>query len=125
MKKIKALLAAFVAGQDTPPTIVRNVDPQDGRGTFDIVYHPSGGYIERMCKRLGTKNLDNGDSANAVELNGCYDYAGKTMYLASPSEETVLHEWCHRNNPPKWDEKKNRWVYPKEKLNGVGKHKCR
>lgn len=108
--RLAALVASLFGG--TLPTVIQNVDPGDGKGTFDIVYHPHGGYVDRMCRRLGTKEDDSGNSVNVAEINGCYDYNNRIMYLSSPSKELFMHEYNHRKNPPVWNGKK--WVYPKE-----------
>lgn len=94
---------------DTSVTVIKNVDPGDGHGPFDIVYVPDGDYVDRMCRRLGTKNDDDGQPVGQREIRGCYDYDKKIMYLSSP--ESFRHEMNHRANPPKWDGKQ--WVYKK------------
>lgn len=116
MGKFKSFVKKIFSFEDTPPTVIQNFDPGDGE-TFDIVYHPHGGYIDRMCRRLGGKISDSGESTNTMEINGCFDHNKQIMYLSNNTEKLFKHELNHRNNPTVWDGKK--WVpVPRKKKKG-------
>ena len=106
MNPLAAIIPSIVLGSTNGLPKVMIYKGYDKMGDLTVIKMPQD-YIDRTCRRLGTKVDDLGRGLPAGSIKACYDYGQGILWTSN--ENSIEHELCHRSNPPDWDGKQ--YVY--------------